>query len=342
MLSQPTQLLESADRVREHERQIRAAVRRVVGADAIKGFRAIDLSYTFRDTLFIYGMLGAVIAAGIALHLTVGPWAIVAAPVLALLSGLAFNWINVQIHEASHHLLLPHKKWNDIYCNVVLGSWGLQDVETYRATHGMHHAHLHTELDPDIGIYTTDLGSKRAISRGVANDLLLLTALQRLQQVKQFSTKNNIATAGAPVYASVAKAAAQAIVLGAFLFFCGLWGFIYYGAFYLYGLLGVFPLLVRIRTVVQHHDDMADPKNIRMFTSRTTVASLAEFILVGARMDYHFEHHLFAMIPYYNLAKMHRALQAAVFFEDKTVAGLRTENYFGSYLRLAAPKRSLS
>jgi fatty acid desaturase len=341
MLIQPAPVPEGPNPVGEHEREIRAEVMRIIGADAIKAFRSIDISYTFRDALFIYGLLGGVIAAGIALHLKIGPLAAVAAPVLALLSGLAFNWINVQIHEASHHLLLPRKVWNDVYCNVVLGSWGLQDVETYRATHGMHHAHLHTERDPDIGIYTTDVGSRPAILRGIANDLLLLTALRRLQQVRQFSTKNNI-TAGAPLYASLAKATAQAIVLGVFLFFCGSWGVLYYGAFYLYGLLGIFPLLVRIRTVVQHRDDTADPENIQVFTSRTTVASLAEFILVGARMDYHFEHHLFAIIPYYNLAKMHLALQDAGLFASKPVSGLRTENYFRSYLRLAASGRSSS
>src|SRR5438128_1650085 len=129
------------------EQILRTRVREIVGADPAKLYKELDLSYTFRDALFIYILLAAVVAGSCSLFAWIGPVSILFSPLFAVLSGTAFNWINVQIHEASHGLLLRNRKQNDVYCNTVLGSWALQDVEKYRLTHGMHHAHLHTERD---------------------------------------------------------------------------------------------------------------------------------------------------------------------------------------------------
>src|SRR5262249_50041762 len=159
--------------------------------------------------------------------------------VLALISGVAFNWINVQIHEASHYLLLRDRWWNDFYCNVALGSFALQDVQTYRATHGMHHSHLHTRQDPDLEIYSSDVGSCRSVLRGLRDDLLLLSAFRRRREVAQFLAANETPAERVPLHAGAAKALAQLSIVAAFVYWCGAWGLLYYGAFYLYGLIGI-------------------------------------------------------------------------------------------------------
>ncbi|HEX6241309.1 MAG TPA: hypothetical protein VFZ61_10465, partial [Polyangiales bacterium] len=120
-----------------HQEQLRARVSELIGAEELRALRALNTRYTFQDAATIYLMLGAIIGATALLHATIGPWTLLATPLLALCSGVAFNWINVQIHEASHNLLLPSKRANDLYCNVALGGLGLQEVVTYRATHGM-------------------------------------------------------------------------------------------------------------------------------------------------------------------------------------------------------------
>jgi fatty acid desaturase len=51
-------------------------------------------------------------------------------------------------------------------------------------------------------------------------------------------------------------------------------------------------------------------------------------------MDYHFEHHLYPKIPYYNLRKMHRTLSEAGLFEWlRTATGhaFHTDNYLQTY-----------
>jgi fatty acid desaturase len=326
----------------EQERDLRAKVRNIIGLEAIKAYRDLDLSHTLRDLLFIYSTLFGGVAVEIYLHAIVGPLVLMMTPVLALLSGIAFNWINVQIHEASHHLLLRDKRRNDFYCNVALGSFALQDVQTYRATHGMHHAHLHTDQDPDLEIYSSEVGSWQSVLRGIRDDLLLISALRRRRQVAEFLRANELKEAKVPLHATTTKVLAQLTVLSAFLYSCGSLGIVYYGAFYLYGLVGIFPVLVRIRTVVQHFDESATHDahhRAQLYTSRTTVAPMLEFILVGARMDYHFEHHLYPTIPYYNLRRMHQTLEQSDFFNplrNGAGVGLSTESYLRTYVELNA------
>lgn len=326
------------DTVVEKELLLRSMIRDVIGDDSLASYRTLDITYTLRDTAIIMSLLAAAIGSTWYLHGRFGPIALVAAPLIIPFTAIAFNWIIVQIHEASHILLLPDKTWNDIYCNLALGAWVFQDVDSYRATHGMHHAYLHSDRDPDRWAYTEHVGSVREMLQGFAEDLLLITVLRRYRQVRTLIAAN---ASKIPRNTLVAKLLAQAVVLGLFLYGCGPWGVAYYLVCYAYSLLGVLPVLVRIRTVVQHHDGSeANPAaNLAVrFVSRTTVAPFVEFLLVGARMDYHFEHHLFPGLPYYNLRRMHRRLNDTGFFQLPSVGDgtqLRTENYLQSYSHLA-------
>jgi fatty acid desaturase len=250
----------------------------------------------------------------------------------------------VQIHEASHNLLLPNKASNDLYCDLVLGSLALQDVETYRATHGMHHSHLHTERDPDRWIYTRSVGSRRAVLLGILEDLSLRTILRRRRQVAEFLANAGPKRARPGRHVLLAKLAAQLLVLGLFVWGTGAWGVLYYAAIYLYGLLGVFTALVRVRTVVQHYDtrllEEGEPPP-GLFTSRTTVASLFQHVVLGARMDYHFEHHLFPNVPYYTLRELHAELERGGFFsalEARTGQALRTTDFVQSFASLGTSR----
>ena len=333
---------QTSERAAANARQntLKAEIKAILGAEELRACSVVKPSYTLLDTLIIYALLGGVVFGMCWLHARFGSWALLALPVFAFQSGVAFNWINVQVHEASHYLLLS-KRYNDIYCNLAIGALGLQDVETYRATHMLHHGYLHTEKDPDLWVYTTHVGAPRQFLRGVLEDLTLATIFRRKRQVMEFLRANGMSGHVAPRYVPFAKLGAQCLVLGAFVWFCGPLGMIFYGFAYLYGLLAVFPVLVRVRTVVQHFDpallSLAEAAVPRPFISRSTVAPFIEFFLVGARMDYHFEHHVHPNVPYYGLAKMHRALQRQGFFDAASEGmgkGLHTDDYVKTYLRL--------
>src|SRR5262245_50892270 len=99
------------------EQALRTKVKEIIGDDPNAIYKALDLSYTLRDALIIHSMLVGVVAGSCALFAIYGPICLVVSPLFAILGGVAFNWINVQVHEASHGLLLRRRKWNDVYCN---------------------------------------------------------------------------------------------------------------------------------------------------------------------------------------------------------------------------------
>jgi fatty acid desaturase len=203
----------------------------------------------------------------------------------------------------------------------------------------MHHAYLHTARDPDRWIYTSHMGSRQAMLRGLFEALTLRALFQRKRQVTEIlaSQRRDSTSKLKSPHALISKLLAQVIVIGIFVAAAGPWGLIYYGAVYLYGLLGVFTALVRIRTIVQHfHDSQLETSagDLSLFTSRTTVSSLLQHVVLGARMDYHFEHHLFPHIPYYALRELHALLHEAGFFNAitaKTGQQLRTEDFVASF-----------
>jgi fatty acid desaturase len=108
------------------------------------------------------------------------------------------------------------------------------------------------------------------------------------------------------------------------------------------GLASVFPVLLGIRTWIQHKDPRAPieisierSKTQTRFMSRTTVTSVVERLFIGARMDFHFEHHLFSRIPHYNLKHLHEELVVLGYFESDATKKFITENYVKSSLLLA-------
>ena len=164
-----------------YERYARIEIIKILGDSLIKGQRRIYLIHTILDLVIIYFMLFLVIFLAIKLHAIICFWVLLLTPFFALLSGAAFNWINVQIHEASHYLLLPKRVLNDVYCNLFFGTLGLQNLESYGATHAMHHSFLNTNRDPDLHIYDNSLDFYKAL----IHDLFLISAFQRKKEVKK-------------------------------------------------------------------------------------------------------------------------------------------------------------
>jgi len=71
-----------------------------------------------------------------------------------------------------------------------------------------------------------------------------------------------------------------------------------------------------LKTITEHFDPgLRDPRKVR-WTARTSCASWLQNHLVGARMEYHFEHHVIPTIPYRGLKGLHRRLASSNLFEE--------------------------
>ena len=64
-----------------------------------------------------------------------------------------------------------------------------------------------------------------------------------------------------------------------------------------------YSLIIRIRNIAEH---CVTPGNTEFDNTRTTRASyLIRFLLAPHRVNFHLEHHLFMVCPWYNLPKAH-------------------------------------
>ena len=70
----------------------------------------------------------------------------------------------------------------------------------------------------------------------------------------------------------------------------------------------MYPMILRLKTITEHfHPGLREPKTVH-WIARTSYAGWLQNHLVGARMEYHFEHHVLPTIPYRGLKRLHRRL----------------------------------
>lgn len=258
--------------------------------------------------------------------------------ICCLINSILVNWINVQVHEASHNLLLRDKNLNDLFVNIFLGSWALHDVSTYRSSHQLHHSHLHLKQDPDKEVYNILSGGHFALR--IIQDLLGYTALKRIFKIKfKTNTKSKNSIFNNFIINTLPKTIAQIIILIVLFINVREQIFLYYFFLIIVPIFSFFPVLVRIRTVVQHNQVSKSMSNSDTnWTSRTTISNLVERYIIGARMDYHFEHHLFPFIPHYNLRILHQKLSEHDFFNNK-YNDFKTDDYAVSALQFCGDRK---
>jgi fatty acid desaturase len=238
--------------------------------------------------------------------------------VIVLLMGLRMNAYGVILHEGSHGLLAGSRKLNDRISNWGIAFWTINSVEEYRPTHRLHHRYLGHEDDPDRVFYLVP-ARRGALTLLILQDLFGVTAFRRAtSRISGTSTES-----GAPASLLtrpgllVGKLLTQLVVLAQFLIFQGwLRGLLFYVVFWLVPIVCMYPMILRLKTITEHFDPaLRDPSKVH-WIARTSCASWLQDHLVGARMQYHFEHHVLPTVPYRGLKKLHRQLDDAGLFRS--------------------------
>jgi fatty acid desaturase len=293
------------------ERVWREQLSELVSADELERLAAPSLP----DTLFAIAILWIevavlVAAADLLPRLRLG-WAIPAGVVLVVLIGLRMNAFGVILHEGSHGLLARSRKLNDRICNWTVAFWTINSVEEYRPTHRLHHRYLGQENDPDRVFYLVPY-RRGALTSLLLQDLFAVTAFRRAtNRISGTSSES-----GAPAnlltrpQLLVGKVVTQLIVLGQFVLVQGVGrGVLFYAVFWLVPIVCMYPMILRLKTITEHFDaSLRDPSRVR-WIARTSSAGWLQNHWVGARMEYHFEHHVLPTIPYRGLKKLHRQLE---------------------------------
>jgi fatty acid desaturase len=259
-------------------------------------------------------------------------WAVPAGIVLVLLLGLRMNAFGVILHEGSHGLLAKSRKLNDRICNWGIAFWTINSVEEYRPTHRLHHRYLGQERDPDRVFYLVP-ARRGALTSLLLQDLLGVTAFRRATHRVSGTSQESGAPPSLLMRPSllVGKLVTQLVVLGQFVLFQGVRrGILFYVVFWLVPIVCMYPMILRLKTITEHFDPgLRDPSAV-YWIARTSFAGWLQNHLVGARMEYHFEHHVLPTIPYRGLKRLHRQLDRTGLFNR------HGEVISGGYVRFLA------
>jgi fatty acid desaturase len=293
-----------------NERLWRNQVLQIVSPEEIRALSEQSLPDTFAAIGALWVEVAILVAAANFLPRLALAWAVPVGILIVLLMGLRMNAFGVILHEGSHGLLAKLRPVNDRICNWGIAFWTINSVEEYRPTHRLHHRYLGQERDPDRVFYLVPF-HRGALTSLIVQDLVGVTAFRRATTRISGTSQESGAPANLLTKPQllIGKAITQLVVLGQFIFFQGVWrGILFYAVFWLVPIVCMYPMILRLKTITEHFDaGLRNPNSVH-WIARTSSAGWLENHLVGARMEYHFEHHVLPTIPYQGLKKLHRRL----------------------------------
>ena len=299
------------------ERLWREQFTQLVSADELHALSEPSMPDTVKAIGVLWLEVAVLLAAANLLPRLPLPAAIPLGVLLVLLLGLRMNAFGVILHEGSHGLLARSRTLNDRICNWSIAFWNINSVEEYRPTHRLHHRYLGQERDPDRVFYLVP-ARRGALTKLMLQDLFGVTAFRRA--TSRISGTSQASDAPASLLTRpqllIGKIVTQLIILGQFVLFQGpARGILFYVVFWLVPIVCMYPMILRLKTITEHFDAELRKANNVHWIARTSCASWVQDHLVGARMEYHFEHHVIPTIPYQGLKKLHRQLARTDLFD---------------------------
>ena len=210
----------------------------------------------------------------------------------------------VLAHDGAHNLLFSNSKINDFMSQWFCAYPIFQDNRVYRPYHLKHHRFTETENDPDLSLSAPFPITKKSFFRKVLRDLSGVTGYKRYSSslVSILNTEaNNTPEKIRKIWSKI-----HGFLIVNLTIFVLISLFFHWSLFFLLWWLPAFTyysLIIRIRNIAEH---CVTPGESDFDITRTTRASLImRFLLAPHRVNFHLEHHLFMMCPWYNLPKAH-------------------------------------
>ncbi len=247
-------------------------------------------------------------------------WTIV--PALVILGGRHLA-LAILMHDASHYSLFKTRWLNDL-----VGSWlcaypTWQHLTRYREHHMAHHKWAGSEKDPDADLVAAFPTSPASLKRKFARDVAGISGVKRIYGLLlmdfgfiKYTVSSNVVhlpqkgrTLRSIVAMGTRNLTGMLVTNALLLSVATLVGKPWLYLLWLGSYLTLFSVFIRIRSIAEH---ACTAQGLDPFSNtRTTEANiLCRLTVAPHRVNYHLEHHLLMTVPYFNLPRLHRLLEA--------------------------------
>ena len=221
----------------------------------------------------------------------------------------------IMMHDGSHYRLYPNREVNDWVSQIFL-AWPFFFVDTlvYRDRHFAHHRYTNRDGDPDWerkyssewAFPKTPLGMIRVLLPYLLGIGFFINAASLLHK-SDTDRKPPAAVQKRMRRFNYGRLLLMALLLGSFFLFGTTWLY----AFLLFWLVPFFTwaqLCLQIRSISEHFAINSSHKGVYALTRTVRPTLLGRLFIASKNVSYHFEHHLYPAVPFYNLHKLHRLL----------------------------------
>lgn len=241
--------------------------------------------------------------------------------------------LGILMHDGTHYRCLSNKTANDVVCDLFCSLPIGMLTSRYRYEHQLHHRFLNTDKDPywndfkhdsDWHWPKTKFDAIAVFLRdflGLSGSKILRVTYRWSPWINHFSNKDTppplTIIERITIYSFYSALVAFVSLTNSWFEFLVLW-FI--------PLSTIMIALMRYRTITEH---LALPNKSELDASRHTDGTLLERLSISPlNINYHIDHHLFPLVPYYNLPKLHALLLDNKYYREhahinKTYLGIK-------------------
>lgn len=218
--------------------------------------------------------------------------------------------LGILMHDGTHYRCLSNKTANDIICDLLCSLPIGMLTSRYRYEHQLHHRFLNTDKDPYWNDFKQDSDWHWPKTRFEAisvflRDLVGLSGSKILPVTYRWSPWiNHFSNKDVPPPLTVVERITIYSFYSTLIIFLSLTD-----SWFEFLVLWFIPLstimiaLIRFRTIAEH---LALPNRNELDASRHTDGTLLERLSISPlNINYHIDHHLFPLVPYYNLPILH-------------------------------------
>jgi fatty acid desaturase len=218
-----------------------------------------------------------------------------------LLMGRAFARFAILAHESAHRLLFSRKRLNDAVGRWLLAYPAFVPLDVYRRGHMAHHRDELGPEEPDTMLYAGYPLARDSWRRKLVRDAVGISGWKNLKGLGRGLRNPATRRVAAQIVGVQGVLLVVAAAAGRPELYLLLW---------LAPWMTVWRVLNRLRAVAEH-GGMVRSRDRRRTTHHVRQHPLARFWIVPYNTGWHLAHHVDSGVPFRNLPRLHRELEAA-------------------------------